>query len=326
MNNIKKFIHDYFSFTRQERRGIAVLCVLIILCWCVPAAINYFHYDSPTDFSAFENEVRAFQQQQDSLKLVSSIKPENQENLVSQNVLNANELPKPFPFDPNTLSDNDWKRLGVPLKTIHTILNYRKSGGHFYKKEDLKKIYGFSPEMYNHLESYVRIENNAQNKNNKREYSFDSTKHDGNTKTAFAKSNAKDNHIVIDINQADSLQWMKLKGIGPALSSRIIRFRNALGGFHHIEQISEVYGLPDSTFQNIKQQLNISSFDLKKVNINTATIQELKSHPYIGYRLAASIKAFRDQHGSFSSTEDIKQLQLVDDQIYRKLVPYLTVK
>lgn len=319
----KKDIHDYFSFTRQERRGIVVLCILIILCWCIPIAIEYFHHDKPSDFSAFENEAKLFQQQQDSLKVTSLKKPEYQKDLVSQNVLNDDQLPNPFPFDPNTLSENGWQRLGVPQRVIHTIQNYRKAGGQFYKKEDLKKIYGFSPEMYDHLEMYIQIE---QNKYNKKSYSFDSTNHDGNTKPAYTKANAKDDPFVLDINLADSLQWINLKGIGPVLSSRIIRFRNSLGGFYSIEQIAEVYGLPDSTYQHIKQQLNISSFDLKKVNINTASVQELKSHPYIGYRLAASIKTFRDQHGSFHSTDDLKQLQLVDDQIYRKLVPYLTVK
>lgn len=258
--------------------------------------------------------------------MASSVNPSHQKDLVSQNVLNGNELQEPFSFDPNTLSEEDWQKLGVPLRVIRTIQHYRKAGGQFYKKEDLKKIYGFSTEMYHHLEMYIQIAEVEQNKNNKKAYPIDSTNHDGNTKAAYTKTNAKDGQFILDINLADSLQWIKLKGIGPVLSSRIIRFRNSLGGFYSIEQIAEVYGLPDSTFQNIKQQLNISSFDLTKVNINTASIQELKSHPYIGYRLAASIKTFRDQHGYFHSTDDLKQLQLVDDQIYRKLVPYLTVK
>lgn len=322
----KKDIHGYLSFTRQERRGIVILCVLIILCWCIPVVIRYLQQDKPSDFSAFKNEVRLFQQQQDSLKMASSKNLSRQKELVSQNVLNSNELPEPFPFDPNTLSEDGWQKLGVPLRVIHTIQNYRKAGGQFYKKEDLKKIYGFSPEMYHHVEMYIQIAGIEQNKNNKQAYSFDSTNHDGNAKAAYTKTNTKDGQFILDINLADSLQWIKLKGIGPVLSSRIIRFRNSLGGFYSIDQVAEVYGLPDSTFQNIKQQLNISSFDLKKVNINTASVQELKSHPYIGYRLAASINAFRDQHGSFNSIDDLKQLQLVDDQIYRKLVPYLTVK
>ncbi|MGH2642860.1 MAG: ComEA family DNA-binding protein [Chitinophagaceae bacterium] len=321
----KKDIHDYFSFTRQERRGIVVLCVLIVSCWCIPVAIEYFHQDKPQDFSVFENEVKLFQQQQDSLKFASPIRHEDQKDLVSRNVLNDNELPEPFYFNPNTLSDEGWQKLGVSLRVIHTIQNYRKAGGRFYKKEDVKKIYGFSSEMYHRLEPYMQITGVEPDKNNKAAYSFDSTNHYGNVKASYAKSNAKDNRFILDINLADSSQWTKLKGIGPALSSRIIRFRNALGGFHSIEQITEVYGLPDSTYQNIKQQLNISPFDLKKLNINTASQQELKSHPYIGYRLAASIKTFRDQHGSFNSVEDIKRLQLVDDQIYSKLAPYLIV-
>lgn len=322
----KKDIHDYLSFTRQERRGIVVLCILIILCWCIPVMIEYFHQDKIPDFSSFENEAKLFQQQQDSAKIAASTHPGYQKDVASKNVLNDNELPEPFPFDPNTLSEEDWQKLGIPLRVIRTIQHYKKAGGQFYKKEDLKRIYGFSPEIYNHLAPFIRVAVTEQGSYNKKSYSFDSTNHFGYSKAAYTKTNAKDDQFVLDINLADSLQWIKLKGIGPALSSRIIRFRNSLGGFHSIEQIAEVYGLPDSTYQNIKQQLNISSFELKKVNINTASVQELKSHPYINYRLAASIKSFREQHGFFNSIDDLKQLQLVDDQIYRKLVPYLTVK
>ena len=321
----KKDIHDYFSFTRQERRGIAVLCILIILCWCVPIIVEYLHQDKQVDFSVFEKEVTLFQQQQDSLKLTITSNRDNRKNPYSTNILNARELPEPFPFDPNALKDEDWQKLGVPSKVIHTIQNYRKAGGQFYKKEDLKKIYGLSGEIYQHLEPYIRITQNKALKNKKTDIISDTTYAGRPAQTDFSKNKYKDENLVIDVNTADSVQWMKLRGIGPALSSRIIRFRHSLGGFYKIEQIAEVYGLPDSTFQRIKQQLNILSFDLKKLNINTATVEELKSHPYIGYRLAASIKAFRDQHGPFKNIEDLQQLQLVNDQIYLKLAAYLTV-
>lgn len=321
----KKDIQDYFSFTRQERRGIVVLCILIILCWCVPVIVEYLHQDKQVDFSVFEKEVALFQQQQDSLKLITASNRNDRKNSYSTNILNDHELPEPFSFDPNTLSDEGWQRLGVTSRVIHTIQNYRKAGGQFHKKEDLKKIYGLSSDMYQHLEPFIHIAQKEVLKNKKADVIPDTTYAGYPKQTNFFKNKYKDENLVIDVNTADSTQWMKLRGIGPALSSRIIRFRHSLGGFYKIEQIAEVYGLPDSTFQHIKQQLNILSFDLKKLNINTATVEELKSHPYIGYRLAASIKAFRDQHGPFQHIEDLQQLQLVNDQIYRKLAAYLSV-
>lgn len=317
MNRWKKFVQEYLSFTRNERRGIAILCILILLCWCAPSIVSYFHADHLTDFSSFKKEVAYFKQQQDSLKQAKTT------TTFSQNILTANDLPDPFPFDPNTLPESGWEKLGVPLNVIHIIVHYRQAGGHFYKKEDLKKIYGLSADMFQHLEPYIHIEEKKHKSIRKHEYTADSLQHYPKTKARFVKDKKQ---ISLDINLADSATWTLLKGIGPVLSSRIIRFRKALGGFDSIHQIAEVYGLPDSTFQAIKQQLKISPFNLKKLNINTATVNELKSHPYISYRLAASIKAFRDQHGPFKSVDDLKQLQLVDDKIYRKLVPYLIVK
>lgn len=233
-----------------------------------------------------------------------------------------------FIFDPNTISTEKLQRLGISNKVATIIKHYREAGGHFYKKEDLKKIYGLSDKTYQRLAPYVSIQQPKNQKTVKQKNTFA-------TEKKFTKSMGEDTFtrsrrvwkpIVIDINKADSATWARLYGIGSVLSARIVRFRKALGGFYKTAQIADVYGLPDSTFQRIKKQLNISTLSLKKLNINTASVEKLKSHPYINYRLANAIKAFRDMHGRYDSLIDLKQVQLVDDQIYRKLVPYLTVK
>lgn len=131
---------------------------------------------------------------------------------------------------------------------------------------------------------------------------------------------------MLDINRAAPADWIKFRGIGPVLSSRITEFRQALGGFSNIDQIREVSGMPVMVFNRIRHQLNINTKSLKKLNINAATMDEMKSHPYIDDRLAAAIKAFRAEHGLFQSAAALKQLQLVDDEIYRKIVPYLSLK
>lgn len=310
---MKKTVPENFSLTRQERRGVAILCSLIVLAWAVPLIIRQFRKSGPQDFKDFEHEVDAFTARLDATRAAPDSSKEE-----APRVYNADELPEPFPFDPNTLPEKGWEKLGLPLKVIHTIQHYRKAGGHFFQKEDLKKIYGLSEETYAHLEPYIKIK---PQKKPATEKDYASTKNKLSPPVRRASA-----EMTIDINQADSSDWVKLRGIGPVLSSRIIKFRKALGGFYNIDQIAEVYGLPDSIFERIRHQLNITTKSLKKLNINTATIDELKSHPYIGYRLAAAIKAFREQHGSFKSLEELKQVQLVDDEIYRKLVPYLTVK
>ena len=48
---------------------------------------------------------------------------------------------------------------------------------------------------------------------------------------------------ILDLNAADSAALEAMPYIGPVLAARICRFRNALGGFHAVEQLREVWGL-----------------------------------------------------------------------------------
>ena len=223
-----------------------------------------------------------------------------------------------FYFDPNTASEADWKNLGLRDKTIKTIINYLDKGGHFYKPNDLQKIYGLHKDEYERLFPYVRIE-----------------LHTTATKETYVavlpadyqRSRSKAaRYSVLDINTADTSEFIALPGIGSKLASRIINFRDKLGGFYSIEQIGETYGLPDSTFQDIKGYLKLETTSVKKININTATVDELKAHPYIKFSLANPIIAYRNEHGLFEKIEDIKNIMAVTDEVYKKITPYLTLQ
>ena len=87
------------------------------------------------------------------------------------------------------------------------------------------------------------------------------------------------------------------------------------------------WSLPDlkeETFQKIKAQLIVNSKAIKKININSASVDEMKSHPYIRYYIANAIFQYRKQHGNFQSVEEIKKIMTVTDDIYNKAFPYLT--
>ncbi|MEI9808595.1 MAG: helix-hairpin-helix domain-containing protein [Bacteroidota bacterium] len=218
-----------------------------------------------------------------------------------------------FYFDPNTLDEAGWKKLGLKDKTIHTITNYLNKGGHFYKGEDLKKVYGLRPGDYLRLEPYIQIENNRSA---------------GHPAAYIKKENEprRFSYTVIDINTADTTAFISLPGIGSKLAERIINFREKLGGFYSINQVAETYGIPDSSFQKIKQYLKAENTAIKKININTATVDELKAHPYIRYVIANPLIAYRNEHGPFAKLEDIKKVMAVTDELYNKIVPYLSLR
>jgi len=132
-------------------------------------------------------------------------------------------------------------------------------------------------------------------------------------------------YAAVDVNTADTSAFIALPGIGNKLALRIVNFRDKLCGFYSIDQIGETYGLPDSVFRKIKPFLRFETNLVKKFNINTATKEEMKSHPYLKWNLANAIVEYRNQHGAFSSLEDLKKISLITTDIFDKVKFYLAL-
>lgn len=319
----RKWIRDYFTFSQKERRAVIILGALAILFALLPALFPFLVKDEielVVDTAAQQQlarlkvmpdarEYRKEEEQSDQL-----YEPKYPNYKKKESSIIAGEL---FYFNPNTASAEDFHRLGLREKTIQTILNYRSKGGRFYKTNDLERIYGLRHEEFERLFSYVQIE--AKEKAQKEAAVF--------TSTAESKSETKETEsFLIDINAADTTEWKKLKGIGSKLSQRIVNFRSKLGGFVAVDQVAETFGLPDSTFQKIKPQLQFSETGIKKINLNTATIDDLKAHPYIKYPLANAIVQYRAEHGNFKAVTELQKLGAIDEVLFKKIAPYLMVE
>jgi competence ComEA-like helix-hairpin-helix protein len=314
-----KKLPEYLFFTRKERVGIICIVVMMMGYSCIPYLYFVFNKPEPVDHTAFEKEIAQLQvQQKDSSRdFTYRNYPENNYYQSSENnnykYTAKGEL---FYFDPNVLSADGWVKLGVREKTANTIRNYVSKGGRFYKPEDIAKIWGLHEDEVKRLLPYVRIA--AKTETNYNKYP-PSEPYKNYEKPKYTITN-------IDINNADTTAFIKLPGIGSKLAARIIAFRQKLGGFYKAEQVGETYGLPDSTFQKIKTRLVVGNSTVKMLNINTASVDELKTHPYLRYNIANAIVQYRTQHGSFLSVTDIKKIMLVTDDIYSKAAPYLAIK
>jgi competence protein ComEA len=222
-----------------------------------------------------------------------------------------------FYFDPNTATDEKWKKLGLRDKTIQTIGHYLSKGGKFHKPEDLKKIYGLSEEKYTQLLPYIQFKNaDTVTTYKKAETNFVSG--------PFLKKGKT--YSTINSNAADTSEFSTLPGIGSKLANRIITFREKLGGFYSTDQVAEIYGLPDSTFLKIKPYLIIGDISIKKININTADANLLKQHPYIKWNLANAIVQYRKQHGNFKTINELQNITLITPEVFAKITPYLEIK
>jgi len=214
-----------------------------------------------------------------------------------------------FSFNPNTVSYEDLIRLGISSRAAKGLIKYRNAGAVFRKKSDFKKVYNVEEADYNRLESYIDLPDVADSPAPKK------------PKPVYKKKEWTP--IYVDINTATVEEWQKLRGIGPGYANWIVKHRERLGGFAMIEQVSEVYNFPDSTYQSIKEFLTNESHSLTKISINKLTAEELKNHPYIKWKQANRIVAFRKQHGAFSDMNSIRRMPVFTEEFFTKIEPYI---
>lgn len=209
-----------------------------------------------------------------------------------------------FDFDPNKATDEDYKKLGLSEKQINTINNYKNKGGTFKTKEDFKKMYVISDEEYKRLEPYIVIK-----------------VQDDIVETVVPKDIP-----VVEINSSDTALLKQLPGIGPVLAERIVKFRDKLGGFYKIEQLKEVYGLTEETYQGIIKYVKIETSGIHKININFADYSELVIHPYINSQIANSILNYKKKNGFYTSINELKDKGIIEADVFEKIKNYITVE
>jgi competence protein ComEA len=324
---------EYFVFTRRERSGILVLISLILVLLVTP---HFFPRKPDILKQARWIEI----EQELDRKEDSTVSRRFAENFDENDTGTVVET-RLFYFDPNHADENEWRQLGIKPRTIQTIKKYIARGGRFKSAQDLSKIYGLSKEDYVRLLPYVLIKKQEKayarhdTQTHGREYQFSQDdspgiRHRHHFSKEFLQSQqlhkSKPSQVrQLEINTADSLAFVALPGIGPKLASRILNFRNRLGGFHSVQQVAEVYGLPDSTFQLIQKYLHCTGSDLRRISLNAATLEELKEHPYIKWKLASAIIEYRNQHGPYKTVEDILKIAALESETFNKIKPYLSL-
>ncbi|WP_313258204.1 helix-hairpin-helix domain-containing protein [Sphingobacterium sp.] len=292
---------EYFQLSQKEQRGMLFLICILFLLFLA-------HIFLPIFYPKKEITLRI-----EHFHVTERAEPQYEEGSYVEKgpVLRKKPKTELFLFDPNTLDKAGWQRLGLSSKQAQVIINYRNKGGTFYDREDLRKIYSLSDEKVEEILPFVRMPELKR-----REYKEKFPRYD---RKEFAK---KENRI-LEVNSSDSLAFMELRGIGPAFSRRIVRFREALGGYVKLEQLAEVYGLPEETYQNILPYLRIDTSLVKRLSINHISQNDLGKHPYVKYKRAQTIINYRKQHGAFKSMEDLRNVHSLDEEFFRKIELYL---
>ena len=228
-------------------------------------------------------------------------------------------------FNPNQLTVEEWQAFGLPKYLAQRILNYRSKVGDFSYKAELGKIYGLPDSVFQRLQPYIQLPEERPSRYKQRAYAARPERPAPNPNWSGNRP-PRERFILapFNINTADTTQLKQIRGIGSKLSARIVKYRDGLGGFHSASQLQEVYGLQPEIVDSLQKYTFVPDvYTPQQLNINSATAEELKVHPYITSNVARALVAYREQHGNYEQLEDIQKVKLVTPELFEKLKPYL---
>lgn len=303
----KSWDKDWLAFSRKARRGIFVLLFIFIIVAVLPRIYRNHFMDSSLDVRI--SKLSAEKTEKDRQRLEKAKKERS--NLVKSKKKEgfSYNIPKNS-FNPNTYSFEDWKSIGFSDKQVETILNYQQNGGEFRVKEDVKKLYIIDDELYLKLYDVIDLPDSTSSIENH----------------SFSKNEETKKEISLNINTATEEQLKKVSGIGPFFAAQIVELREGYGGIHDLNQLLEIYRMDEEKLANIKESLIIEKTDITKININTATRDELSHHKEITWNIANSIVSMRENYGEFGKIDDLLKSILIDREKLQKLKPYLTIE
>lgn len=279
----------------RTQRGLIILVGLIVLAIIVPRLIIELTPDKDISIVTLEKGVVEIERKEAAKVTHQSYKTKRKSKF---------KVPQRA-FDPNDYQLKDWMSLGLSEKQAGVVLSFAKRG--LRSDEDLKKVFVISDELFQLIEDSTF---------------YPSTVKSEISKKIYAKTEEK---VLLDLNLANYDELLSVNGIGPFYAKNILKYREELGGFIDKRQLLEVWKLSNETYDKIESHLLIQDQNIKKLNLNKATYEELYAHPYIDKNVANSIVKMRTQLGGYSDVKEISNSVLINATLYSKLAPYLTL-
>jgi DNA uptake protein ComE-like DNA-binding protein len=301
VKHFRKIVTELIGFDRRERRGTYVLAVILV----VLLLVRVFTLRPDTEHLNYE--------------LIASAQPDDLLDRPAESSTAAL-----FTFDPNTVALSDMLSLGLSERQAQTLINYRSSGARFRKPQDLKKVYGIDSVTSARLMPWIKITEGQDNDRPVRR----STKYDAIEEPRMAVTDIADvAHITapapIDINRCTAPDLIRLPGIGPVLSERIIKYRDLLGGFVDTEQLYEVYGLDSQLVVLISPMLTLTCDSVAPLMLDSCSFSELARHPYIGSSTARLITKYRSLMDTPVTLGDMVGQKVMSHEQALRLAPYV---
>ncbi len=214
-----------------------------------------------------------------------------------------------FPFDPNTISFDSLRLLGMHQGLASSLIKYREKVKQFKSSDDLLELYLYDSVHHSEYKPYIQIDttNLSFERKEKKVFTYE-----------------KEIQDTIELNSADTFELMKLRGVGRFYAAQIIRYRNKLGGYYSKQQLTEIKSIRQENLDKFWDYVVVDSTKIKTIPINTCEFKELLKHPYFDYYETKLIFSYRDEQGKFISLRDLKKAGPLTDRYVEKIGHYIS--
>jgi len=296
----------FFQPSSSERRGIIVLCFVLLLSvfvvWLLPTRNNARDEGFLEGRSSYRSSAPRYYAQ-----------PEREVET--------------FPFDPNTADSTTLLRLGLTPSMVRGIYKYRSMGYTYSEPADFSRVPGMTNQLWQRLEPCIRIDARFRHVTplpRSREHSSYAPESSSPSAAPVTRDTVRfpvklREGSRIELNCSDTSALKKIPGIGSYFARRIVDYRRRLGGFVDIAQLEEIEGIPEG----IEQYLTLNVATVKKIDVNHATKNQLVRHPYLRVYRASAIWDYRHKYGNLKSIDDLRALPDFSEEDIQRLAPYL---
>jgi len=310
----KKKWRGYFTFSRRERNVGIYLMVMIVFITIAPFLLGFVQPEPvPISKEIIANLDYHFVEVEEKKSTNYSpyqYAPKNNSNSNfvddKKSQITPTELSL-FYFNPNQITKQQWMQLGITPYVAERLVNYVAKGGKYKNKTDLLKTYGFTQNDLDRLSNYILLDSIITPIENKP-----------------VEKIVTINPIPTNLNTAGKEDLMVL-GFSADNATRIIKFREGAGGIYHADQLTTVFGIDAAVLEAAKPFLLADVSEIIKININTATFEQLANHVYISDELAQAIVDYRNTTGKFYTLTEVRKVNGMYANLFEKLKPYLSI-
>ena len=295
-------IKEFFYFPKSDRRAMIFLLAVVVLSSVVVGIM---------DKGGMSSQLA----RTDSLTADSSIRKSAVRRGV-QYIYNVETVRRKLSaFDPNTADSTLLLSLGLQPWQVRSIYRYRAKGGIYRQPSDFARLYGLTVKQYKELLPYIHISD--EYKPAAEVYGRTDAVRSGRDTLRYPVKLQPGQYVTLD--DADTASLRKVPGIGRYYASRIVRYRNDLGGYVSVAQLSEIEGIPEAALSYFR----VTGGAVRKLNLNRLTLNELKHHPYINFYQARRIIDYRRLKGPLHGIDDLRLLKDFSQRDIERLRPYV---